>query len=224
MNDLRGEKMLTEEKEDYLKAILTHDGDQSFVSNKTLSQYLNIKPPSVSEMINRLEKSGYVNIKPYKGVQLSETGLTYTLDIIKRHRLIELFLIKILKYNWEEVHQEAEVLEHKVSKLFVERLDELLDYHKTCPHGGIIPRDHQYKELYTSNILQYQTGESVKIKRVRDKTDLLIYLTSKNIYIDETVKIIDKDETNRVIILKKADDTILLSYDNAQHVYAEVSE
>ena len=64
--------MLTEEKEDYLKAILTHDGDRSFVSNKTLSQYLNIKPPSVSEMVSRLEKSGYVTTKPYKGVQLSE--------------------------------------------------------------------------------------------------------------------------------------------------------
>jgi len=213
--------MLTEEKEDYLKAILTHDGDYSFVSNKTLSQYLNIKPPSVSEMVNRLEKAGYVETKPYKGVKLSATGLTYTLDIIKRHRLLELFLIKILQYNWEEVHQEAEVLEHRVSHLFVERLDKLLDYPVTCPHGGVIPRNEQYKELYTTSLLAYDTGDTVTIKRVRDKTDLLIYLSSKDILIDEKIEIINRDDTNKVIIVKKADQIIVLSYDNAEHIYAE---
>lgn len=213
--------MLTEEKEDYLKAILTHDGDHSFVSNKTLSQYLNIKPPSVSEMVNRLEKSGYVETKPYKGVKLSATGLTYTLDIIKRHRLLELFLIKILQYNWEEVHQEAEVLEHRVSHLFVERLDKLLDYPVTCPHGGVIPRNEQYKELYTTSLLAYNTGDTVTIKRVRDKTDLLIYLSSKDILIDEKIQIINRDDTNKVIIVKKADQIIVLSCDNAEHIYAE---
>lgn len=213
--------MLTEEKEDYLKAILTHDGDHSFVSNKTLSQYLNIKPPSVSEMVNRLEKSGYVETKPYKGVKLSETGLTYTLDIIKRHRLLELFLIKILQYNWEEVHQEAEVLEHRVSHLFVDRLDKLLDYPITCPHGGVIPRENQYKELYTTNLLAFETGDIVTIKRVRDRTDLLIYLSSKAILIDEQIEIINRDDTNKVIIVKKDDQVTVLSYDNAAHIYAE---
>ena len=213
--------MLTEEKEDYLKAILTHDGDHSFVSNKTLSQYLNIKPPSVSEMVNRLEKSGYVETKPYKGVKLSETGLTYTLDIIKRHRLLELFLIKILQYNWEEVHQEAEVLEHRVSHLFVARLDKLLDYPITCPHGGVIPRENQYKELYTTNLLSFETGDIVTIKRVRDRTDLLIYLSSKAILIGEQIEIINRDDTNKVIIVKKDDQVTVLSYDNAEHIYAE---
>lgn len=213
--------MLTEEKEDYLKAILTHNGDHSFVSNKTLSQYLNIKPPSVSEMVNRLEKSGYVETKPYKGVKLSETGLTYTLDIIKRHRLLELFLIKILQYNWEEVHQEAEVLEHRVSHLFVDRLDKLLDYPITCPHGGVIPRENQYKELYTTNLLSFETGDIVTIKRVRDRTDLLIYLSSKAILIGEQIEIINRDDTNKVIIVKKDDQVTVLSYDNAEHIYAE---
>lgn len=213
--------MLTEEKEDYLKAILTHDGDHSFVSNKTLSQYLNIKPPSVSEMVNRLEKSGYVETKPYKGVKLSETGLTYTLDIIKRHRLLELFLIKILQYNWEEVHQEAEVLEHRVSHLFVDRLDKLLDYPITCPHGGVIPRENQYKELYTTNLLSFETSDIVTIKRVRDRTELLIYLSSKAILIGEQIEIINRDDTNKVIIVKKDDQVTVLSYDNAEHIYAE---
>lgn len=213
--------MLTEEKEDYLKAILTNNGDQSFVTNKQLSQFLNIKPPSVSEMVGRLEKAGYVTTKPYKGVKLTEEGLTHTLDIIKRHRLLELFLIKILQYNWEEVHQEAEILEHRISDLFVERLDKLLDYPETCPHGGVIPRDHHYKEKYVTSILEYQSGDVVTIKRVRDKTDLLIYLSSKNIMIGQSVEVISKDDTNKIIMIKRGEHTVVLSYENAMNIFAE---
>ena len=180
--------MLTEEKEDYLKAILTNDGDVSFVSNKKLSQFLNIKPPSVSEMVGRLEKEGYVETKHYKGARLTEEGLKQTLDIIKRHRLLELFLIEILQYNWEEVHQEAEILEHRISDLFVERLDKILNFPKTCPHGGVIPRGDQYKEIFTTSILNFEPGERVTVRRVRDKTELLVYLSSKDIYIGNTVE------------------------------------
>lgn len=213
--------MLTEEKEDYLKAILANDGDNHFVSNKELSHYLNIKPPSVSEMVSRLEKAGYVETKPYKGVKLSAEGLNHTLDIIKRHRLLELFLIEILKYNWEEVHQEAEVLEHKVSNLFVERLDSLLNYPETCPHGGIIPRNNIYKEKYVTSILEFSPEDCVTIKRVRDKKDLLIYLSSKAVSIGNQVEIMSKDETNKVIMIKQNDIVTILSYDNASNIFVE---
>ena len=81
-------------------------------------------------MVGRLEKEGYVETKHYKGARLTEEGLKQTLDIIKRHRLLELFLIEILQYNWEEVHQEAEILEHRISDLFVERLDKILNFRK----------------------------------------------------------------------------------------------
>ncbi|WP_044466941.1 metal-dependent transcriptional regulator [Staphylococcus caprae] len=213
--------MLTEEKEDYLKAILTNDGDVSFVSNKQLSQFLNIKPPSVSEMIGRLEKEGYVETKHYKGARLTEAGLNQTLDIIKRHRLLELFLIEILHYNWEEVHQEAEILEHCISDLFVERLDKTLNYPETCPHGGVIPRDHQYKELYTTSILEFEPGDHVVVRRVRDKTELLVYLSSKDIYIGNEVEIVSKDDTNKVIIIKRNDIVTILSYENAMNIFAD---
>lgn len=213
--------MLTEEKEDYLKAILANDGDKSFVSNKKLSQYLNIKPPSVSEMVGRLEKTGYVVTKHYKGVKLSDEGLKHTLDIIKRHRLLELFLIEVLHYNWEEVHQEAEILEHRVSDLFVERLDSLLNYPETCPHGGIIPRDNHLDEKFTVSLLDYEPGDKVVIQRVRDKTELLVYLSSKDISIGNAVEIMTKDDTNKVIIVKRNDVITILSYDNAMNIFAE---
>ncbi|WP_281199859.1 metal-dependent transcriptional regulator [Staphylococcus schleiferi] len=213
--------MLTEEKEDYLKAILSHDGVHSYVSNKTLSGFLNIKPPSVSEMVGRLEKEGYVITKPYKGVKLSELGLTYTLDVIMRHRLIELFLIKILNYTWEEVHSEAEVLEHRVSELFVERLDELLNYPETCPHGGVIPRNNQYEEIYKTPLLQFYAGDTVTIRRVRDRSELLVFLSSKALSIGDTVTIVEKDEINQLLELQNKDEKVTLSYHNADVIFVE---
>ncbi|GAB0228593.1 metal-dependent transcriptional regulator [Staphylococcus pseudintermedius] len=213
--------MLTEEKEDYLKAILSHDGIDTYVSNKTLSRFLNIKPPSVSEMVGRLEKEGYVMTKPYKGVKLSELGLSYTLDVIKRHRLIELFLIEVLNYTWEEVHVEAEVLEHRVSKLFVERLDELLKYPKTCPHGGVIPRDNHFEEIYKIPLLSFEEGDVVTIRRVRDRSELLVFLSSKALSIGDTVKVIAKDDINRLMELENKGEKIVLSYQNAEVIYGE---
>ncbi|MDT0979141.1 metal-dependent transcriptional regulator [Staphylococcus pseudintermedius] len=213
--------MLTEEKEDYLKAILSHDGIDTYVSNKTLSRFLNIKPPSVSEMVGRLEKEGYVMTKPYKGVKLSELGLSYTLDVIKRHRLIELFLIEVLNYTWEEVHVEAEVLEHRVSKLFVERLDELLKYPKTCPHGGVIPRDNHFEEIYKIPLLSFEEGDVVTIRRVRDRSELLVFLSSKALSIGDTVKVIVKDDINRLMELENKGEKIVLSYQNAEVIFGE---
>ncbi|QHW37951.1 metal-dependent transcriptional regulator [Staphylococcus ursi] len=216
--------MLTEEKEDYLKAILSHDGIDTYVSNKTLSRFLNIKPPSVSEMVGRLEKEGYVMTKPYKGVKLSELGLSYTLDVIKRHRLIELFLIEVLNYTWEEVHVEAEVLEHRVSKLFVERLDELLKYPKTCPHGGVIPRDNHFEEIYKIPLLSFEEGDVVTIRRVRDRSELLVFLSSKALSIGDTVKVIEKDDINRLLELENEGEKIVLSYQNAEVIFGEIAE
>ncbi|EIS6263200.1 metal-dependent transcriptional regulator [Staphylococcus pseudintermedius] len=213
--------MLTEEKEDYLKAILSHDGIDTYVSNKTMSRFLNIKPPSVSEMVGRLEKEGYVMTKPYKGVKLSELGLSYTLDVIKRHRLIELFLIEVLNYTWEEVHVEAEVLEHRVSKLFVERLDELLKYPKTCPHGGVIPRDNHFEEIYKIPLLSFEEGDVVTIRRVRDRSELLVFLSSKALSIGDTVKVIAKDDINRLMELENKGEKIVLSYQNAEVIFGE---
>lgn len=216
--------MLTEEKEDYLKAILSHDGVNTYVSNKTLSQFLNIKPPSVSEMVGRLEKEGYVETKPYKGVKLSPVGLRFTLDVIKRHRLIELFLIEVLGYTWEEVHAEAEVLEHRVSPLFVDRLDALLEYPKTCPHGGVIPRDESYEELYRTSLLEFDEGDTVTIRRVRDKTELLVYLSSRAMSIGDVATIKRKDEINQMLELQSKQETVILSYNNAKVIFGEKQE
>ena len=111
-------------------------------------------------------------------------------------------------------------MEHRISDLFVERLDKILDYPETCPHGGI-PRNQHFEEKFTVSLLEFEPGDKVTIKRVRDKTELLVYLSSKNISIGNDVEIVTKDETNKVMILKRNDIVTILSYDNAMNIFAE---
>nr|WP_263314804.1 metal-dependent transcriptional regulator [Mammaliicoccus sp. Marseille-Q6498] len=211
--------MLTEEQEDYLKAIFGLNGTTDYVSNKNLAQDLNIKPSSVSEMMLRLKKDDYVDIRPYKGVKLTSKGLNHTMNIIKRHRLIERYLIEELEYTWDEVHEEAEVLEHRVSNRFIDKIDKLMGYPKTCPHGGIIPRENQIEEIYTTPISEYEVGDEVEIKRVMDYVNLLGYLSSEELLIGDVVKITKKDHLNQLIELSVKNRTIMISETNASYLF-----
>ncbi|WP_323703925.1 metal-dependent transcriptional regulator [Mammaliicoccus sp. Dog046] len=211
--------MLTEEQEDYLKAIFGLNGTTDYVSNKNLANDLNIKPSSVSEMMLRLKKDDYVDIRPYKGVKLTEKGLNHTANIIKRHRLIERFLIEELEYTWDEVHEEAEILEHRVSNRFIEKIDKLMDYPDTCPHGGIIPRENQIEEIYNTSLNEFEVGEDIEIKRVMDYVSLLDYLSNQELNIGDIVTISKKDELNQIIELKLNDKTIIISETNAAYLF-----
>ncbi|MFI3379547.1 metal-dependent transcriptional regulator [Mammaliicoccus sciuri] len=211
--------MLTEEQEDYLKAIFGLNGTTDYVSNKNLAQDLNIKPSSVSEMMLRLKKDDYVDIRPYKGVKLTQKGLNHTTNIIKRHRLIERFLIEELEYTWDEVHEEAEILEHRVSDRFIDKIDKLMGYPTTCPHGGIIPRENQIEEIYNTSLNEFEIGDDVEIKRVMDYVNLLDYLSNQELHIGDVVTISNKDSLNQLIELKLKDKTIMISETNASYLF-----
>ncbi|MFC6293319.1 metal-dependent transcriptional regulator [Macrococcus epidermidis] len=214
--------MLSDEKEDYLKCIYQYNGLKDYVSNKQISTHLGIKPPSVTEMFNRLEKESYIIIKPYKGAMLTEKGKKEVIRIVRRHRLIECFLIKSLGYRWDEVHQEAEILEHKVSDLFIERLDKMLDYPTYCPHGAIIPRGEIIEEE-VQEITKLQIGNSFILQKVQDEVPLLTYLYEQNIKIGDELLIESIDEANHIVYLTKGNVRTGLSLDNAKKLYYKVN-
>ncbi|ATD31475.1 metal-dependent transcriptional regulator [Macrococcoides bohemicum] len=214
--------MLSDEKEDYLKCIYQYNGLKDYVSNKQISIHLGIKPPSVTEMFNRLEKESYIIIKPYKGAMLTEKGKKEVIRIVRRHRLIECFLIKSLGYRWDEVHQEAEILEHKVSDLFIERLDKMLDYPTYCPHGAIIPRGEIIEEE-VQEITKLQIGNSFILQKVQDEVPLLTYLYEQNIKIGDELLIESIDEANHIVYLTKGNVRTGLSLDNAKKLYYKVN-
>ena len=137
-------KKLTVSKEDYLKAIWSlseRDADERIeAGTKDLASMLQVSPPAVSKMLKQMEQQSLVAHVPYYGVRLTEKGREAALKVVRRHRLLEMFLAKVLKYDDDSVHDEAERLEHHISDEFERRIDEILEYPKTCPHGSYIPR------------------------------------------------------------------------------------
>ena len=136
-------KKLTVSKEDYLKAIWSlseRDAAEHIeAGTNDLAQKLQVSPPAVSKMLKQMEQQSLVAHVPYYGVRLTEKGREVALKVVRRHRLLEMFLSKILKYDDDSVHDEAERLEHHISDEFERRIDELLEFPESCPHGSYIP-------------------------------------------------------------------------------------
>jgi DtxR family Mn-dependent transcriptional regulator len=141
---VEGKKKLTVSKEDYLKAIWSLSeremAEKTEAGTNDLALILQVSPPAVSKMLKQMERQSLVAHVPYYGVRLTEKGRAAALKVVRRHRLLELFLTEVLKYDAHSVHDEAERLEHHISEEFERRIDELLDFPKTCPHGSYIPR------------------------------------------------------------------------------------
>jgi DtxR family transcriptional regulator, Mn-dependent transcriptional regulator len=138
MNDSAATQSPSASVEDYLKAIWGIAGS-GVASTKEVAERLSIAPPSVTNMFVRLREMGLVEYERYRGVSLTERGRGEAMRLLRRHRLIETFLVEHLGYSWQEVHEEAERLEHAVSDGFTERLAEFLGHPDHDPHGDPIP-------------------------------------------------------------------------------------
>jgi DtxR family Mn-dependent transcriptional regulator len=175
--------MITREREDYLKAIYKLQQEESPVRTNSIARLLNVEPASVTGIVKRLAELGYLEHKPYRGVVLTEAGEKVALDVIRNHRLIELFLIDSLGYSWDEVHDEAERLEHAVSHRFIERIEVALGNPRIDPHGAPIPtEDGKIAPRTGTRLSELQTGSSGLVSRVSDDDpELLRYLASLGI-------------------------------------------
>src|SRR2546427_7848472 len=129
----------TRSQEDYLKALYLLGGDERPVPTRELAHRLGISSPSVSEMVTRLTAQGLVEHDRYRGPQLTREGRKVALELVRHHRLLEMFLVRVLGYAWDEVHDEAERLEHVISERMGMRIFELLGRPELDPHGHAIP-------------------------------------------------------------------------------------
>ena len=129
---------LSEAQEDYLKQVLLLSEDGP-VSTQTLAERMGVRPASVTGMIKKLAELGLVDYAPYRGMRLTEAGRAVALEVLRHHRLIETYLTRALGYDWDEVHAEAERLEHHISEAFEARIAEWLGHPERDPHGDPIP-------------------------------------------------------------------------------------
>ncbi|HEY3250494.1 MAG TPA: metal-dependent transcriptional regulator [Ignavibacteria bacterium] len=134
--------MPSQSKEDYLKNIYHIQEEGKKVNTGSLADVLEISPASVSEMVTKLSQQGWIENTPYHGFKLTKEGEKISINLIRKHRLLEVFLQQHLNYRWDEVHAEAERLEHVCSDMFIDKLDEYLGLPKFDPHGEPIPDKH----------------------------------------------------------------------------------
>jgi DtxR family Mn-dependent transcriptional regulator len=139
MSASTAEPGLTRSVEDYLKAIYRLSGQGGFATTSDIAALLDLSAPSVSGMVKRLSEMGLIEHVPYRGVQLTAQGRRAALKMIRRHRVLELYLTRYLQYNWDDVHGEAERLEHAVSDDLIERMAAALGDPRYDPHGDPIP-------------------------------------------------------------------------------------
>src|SRR3954462_5388082 len=137
--DLDRRTALTRSQQDYLKALYQLHGDHRPVPTGDLAQRLSISSPSVSEMVAKLSAQGLVEHDRYRGQQLTREGRKVALELVRHHRLLEMFLVQVLGYSLDEVHDEAERLEHVISERMEARIFELLGRPELDPHGHVIP-------------------------------------------------------------------------------------
>ncbi|HUR94750.1 MAG TPA: metal-dependent transcriptional regulator [Gemmatimonadales bacterium] len=160
---------LTRSSEDYLKAIYRLSPEGRPASTSDIAHLLELSPPSVSGMVKRLSELGLLEHVPYKGVQLTGAGRRVALRMVRRHRLIEAYLVQFLGYSWDTVHVEAERLEHAVSDTLVERMSAALGHPSVDPHGDPIPdADGSIRELASRALADISVGQTVEIRRVDD--------------------------------------------------------
>ncbi|HEY1456441.1 MAG TPA: metal-dependent transcriptional regulator [Candidatus Dormibacteraeota bacterium] len=173
MDQLERRGSLSRAQQDYLKALYLLHGDQRPVPTRELAARLGISSPSVSEMVTRLTAQGLVEHDRYRGQQLTREGRKVALELVRHHRLLEMFLVQVLGYGWDEVHDEAERLEHFISERMEQRIFELLGRPELDPHGHAIPTlTGKIKPVSNRPLSECRAGEKVVVQGVSDDDPL----------------------------------------------------
>lgn len=199
---------LTPNKEDYIKTIYDLNGVHEKVSNKYIAKKLSVSAASVTMMNSQLVKEAYIVNYPYKGVQLTEKGIQIAHQLVRKHRIWEVFLYEKLGLQWDEVHEEADRLEHASSDNLIELLSEFLDHPQYDPHGGIIPNaDGSIDEEKVPLVLLKEVTEGYFfiVKEVDDDDETLLnYLFEKEIVLNNKYKLLATDTYDGSISIQAA--------------------
>jgi len=213
--------------EDYAKAIYALElraGDA--VTTNALAERLGVTPGSASGMVKRLAELGLVEHEPYRGVQLTEDGRRVALEVIRHHRLLELYLVQSLGVPWDRVHEEAEVLEHVLSEELEELIAAKLGNPTRDPHGDPIPtRELTIEEKPTESLQSLDAGACGRFTRVSDSDpEMLRFLADRGISPGDSFEVIDKQPFGGPLFIRFGDNVHVLGGDLAKAMRVEVHE
>ena len=217
--------MITLSEENYLKAIWAISlNNEAKASTNAIADEISTSAASVSDMLKKLQDKELIKYEKYQGVELSEKGNNLATSIIRKHRLWETFLVEKLKFNWSEVHNIAEQLEHIRSEELIDRLDSFLGYPAFDPHGEPIPtREGKIPAINTIPLSQLELGTQGKIIGVTiDEKSFLDYLTKLDISIGSKIKILEKNDFDQSLEIKIDDTNQHISNNVAEHLLIKI--
>jgi DtxR family Mn-dependent transcriptional regulator len=213
--------------ENYLKAILqlVIATKSEWISTGQLAATVNVSPGSVTSMLKTLAESGLATYKPYEGVSLTKAGRNLALRMLRRHRLLELFLVRTLNLTWDQVHEEAENMEHAVSDVLIDRIDEFLGKPETDPHGDPIPSaDGLMRGRGHASVPLSACAVSAKVRIVRvlnQQPEFLRYLTESGLELGATATIAENSAEGGLVTARVGKKTVSLGHRAAEQLLVE---
>lgn len=212
--------MLSQAVEDYLKTIYKLQAGGP-VATTDIARAMNISSASVTNMVKRLAQMGLLQHKSYRGVTLTDAGTRIALEIIRHHRLLELYLKEVMDYPWEQVHAEAEHLEHHISEEFERKIEEMLGFPTHDPHGDPIPtREGEIAATVDDPLSAVVVGQHVVVHRVSDANpEMLHYLEDIGLMPRARVSVVEKAPFNGPLTLEINGDRHVVGHEVAGHVF-----
>lgn len=210
--------------EDYLKTIYALGMDGTHVTPSKLAERFSVSPAAVTKMMKRLQSLNLIIYSRSNGVCLTQEGDKIALEILRHHRLIELYLIKALGYSWDQVHEEAERLEHVISEVFEEKIDEYLGFPTHDPHGDPIPtKDGVLLEQTTVPLNVLTPGDESQIERVSDTdSDMLKYMEKLGIAPGVSIEYIKEEPYGGSIHIKVNGEKCSIGRELATKIFVSV--
>jgi DtxR family Mn-dependent transcriptional regulator len=219
--------MATSTVEDYLKCILLEQQSDpaTLVSMRQISLALSVAPGTVTSMVKTLADSGLVAYEPYSGVRLTPAGSQLALHVLRRHRLIELFLVRVMGMDLSEVHAEAEELEHAVSEQLVERMDAMLGYPSVDPHGDPIPSaSGAVQELDLPSLAECPLEAPLRVARIGDQSrEFLKLVERRRLLPGSELRVEKRDEAADYVELRlQSGEPLHLGFRAASKIFVEL--
>jgi DtxR family transcriptional regulator, Mn-dependent transcriptional regulator len=221
--------MPTSTVEDYLKCILIaeHRAPGTLVSTGQIAVALSVAPGTVTGMVKTLADSGLVTYEPYSGVRLTDHGRQLAGHVLRRHRLVELFLVQVMGMDWSEVHAEAELLEHAVSDRLIERMDDMLGHPSVDPHGDPIPDIHGVvAEQQLPSLLACDLDAPLQVARVDDQSrEFLLLAERRGLKPGSRLRVLARDEAADTVELRQANgEPLSLGFRAASKILVEPAQ
>ncbi len=215
--------MLSQAVEDYLKAIFEAQRDHGKVATTVLAERMGVTPASATGMIKKLAGLKLVRHNPYQGVVLTRAGEKVALEVLRHHRLLELYLAEALGYTWDQVHEEADRLEHVISEEFEDKIFEALGRPTRDPHGEPIPaKDGRMPTADHEPLSELQPGAAGVISQVsKSSPEMLRYLGERGLVPDAAVQVMEKAPFDGPITVRTREASHILGRELAQHIQVE---